>query len=768
MMPNRKCIDKILPLLQGVKPSGDSERQWVACCPAHNDSQQSLAIGMAGDGRLLVKCYAGCATESVMASVGLTMSDLFPNGKVSKPRNGVTVAGLAFDKRIPVEFLATLGLRDEGSPGKWSVKIPYLGLQGEKLFERTRTAAKAKDGSYQPKGQKLQPYGLWRLAEYRTAGDLVVVVEGESDCWACWLHGFPVLGVPGASAAKSLQPEFFTGFSRVIVWQEPDAGGVEFASTVINRVQSFGLNAHAVSADGVKDPCVLRIRNPDGFKEEFTAILASKPATMPDFKAAAVTAEGQAGGRPCTDLGNAQRLIDKYGDDIRYLSAAGRWYVWDGKRYRDDERNQVQELVKNTIRSIYTEAASTQDPALRVQLGQHAHRSESARSILTIPKLAISDPRVCVGVEEWDRDPWLLNCENGTVDLKTGDFREHKRSDLLTKLAPVVYDPAAKCPVWEATLAAIFPADVERPEAGGNRELIEYVQRLFGCVATGFSVPTFPIFHGGGANGKTTILNAIMDVLGTDYCMQAPNNFLMEKRSDSHPTETADLYGKRLVSVSETPSGRKIDAGLVKAVTGGEPIRSRRMRMDMFEFKPTHMVILCTNHKPKTPDTDDGIWRRIALVPFLARFWNPDRGDSGPEMYRQDRFLGEKLKAERAGILNWLIQGAMSWAKIGLAEPTEVKLQTEEYRSEENSIGQFVNEKLRREKKTIRTPLLELYKCYKQWTEDNGEYPRSNKAFANELRALGFETVRGEQNGARTVIGVAITGNVRSLDDLPD
>jgi putative DNA primase/helicase len=279
-----------------------------------------------------------------------------------------------------------------------------------------------------------------------------------------------------------------------------------------------------------------------------------------------------------------------------------------------------------------------------------ALKSEAAPRLNAMVELARSEPGIPVLPEQLDKNPWLFNCPNGTLELDTGRLREHRREDYITKLCPTPYDPRATCPTWERLLESVFPSDDGAPD----RELITFVQRLLGrCLSGDVSEQILAIFWGVGANGKTTLLNGVLETVGTDYTMKAAPNLLMSSKSERHPTERADLFGMRLVVVSETPEDRHLNEAFVKDLTGRERIRARRMREDFWEFDPTHKVILQTNHRPVIRGTDEGIWRRLRLVPFEVRFWDPDEPRAGKDVdprLMQDKRLPDKLRAEYPGI----------------------------------------------------------------------------------------------------------------------
>jgi putative DNA primase/helicase len=224
-----------------------------------------------------------------------------------------------------------------------------------------------------------------------------------------------------------------------------------------------------------------------------------------------------------------------------------------------------------------------------------------------------------------------------------------------------------------------------------------FVQRLLGrCLTGDITEQIVPIFWGCGANGKSTLINAVMESIGGDYAMKANADLLMSSRNDRHPTELASLFGMHLVVASETHQGRSLNEALVMDLTGGERIRARRMREDFWEFMPTHKVILITSHKPIIKGGDDGIWRRLRLVSFEVRFWDPTEPETAerelpPELV-QDKQLGEKLRKEYPGILGWMVRGCLDWQRDGLTTPAAVMDTTREYRSGEDLLAQFITE----------------------------------------------------------------------------
>lgn len=321
---------------------------------------------------------------------------------------------------------------------------------------------------------------------------------------------------------------------------------------------------------------------------------------------------------------------------------------------------------------------------------------------------------------DMDSNPWLLNVQNGTLDLRTGELCEHRREDFITKLCPVTFDPGAKCPQWRQVLQRIF---------SDNKILIQYIQRLAGYILTGKTEEhILPLLYGTGANGKTTLVELLLKLLGSDYAMKAAPDLLMARRGESHPTDRADLFGKRFVACVETEDGRRMAESLVKEITGGDRIRARRMREDFWEFTPTHHVWLAGNHKPTVRGNDHGIWRRIKLIPFDVVI--PDA--------QQDKQLPEKLAAELPGILNWCIEGCLEWQRNGMREPPIVQAATKEYSDEMDRLGQFIDDYCETGPEFM-APATVLYQTF---LSEMSDARISQQAFGASLRQRGFESFR--------------------------
>lgn len=428
-----------------------------------------------------------------------------------------------------------------------------------------------------------------------------------------------------------------------------------------------------------------------------------------------------------TDYGNARRLIARHGKDLRYCSPWNQWLVWDGVRWVTDSSLEAMRRCQDTVSNMESYLEMIEDYEDRHHFRRFIVRSHSHRSLTAMLAQARSAAEVQVLPHELNRDRWLLNCLNGTLDLRTGALRPHSREDLITMLAPVKYDSGADCPRWKRFMEEI---------TAGDESLIGFLKRACGMSLTGdVSEHVLLILHGSGRNGKSTFLNILQEMLG-DYAAQAPPGFLLSRSFDSHPTQLAYLYGKRLVVSMETGEGKRMDETLVKQLTGGDKVVARRMREDFWEFSPTHKLWLSTNHKPRILGCDEAMWERIKLIPFKASFLANDP--------RQDKRLPDKLRGELPGILRWAVEGCLEWQEHGLGSPSEVIIATYGYRSEEDILGAFLDDCCILEPGSHVTAHA-LYTRYIKWCKENGEKPKSQSKLGRYLSSRKLEKIRSKK-----------------------
>jgi putative DNA primase/helicase len=576
---------------------------------------------------------------------------------------------------------------------------------------------------------------LYHLPELMKAdpGETVYVVEGEKDVENLEALGFVATSNPmGAEKWRDHYSDALAGRRCVLIQDNDDPGRrhiQKVAASLHDKAASVrilelpDLAEHGDASDwlaagGTAD----RLRELAEVAPEWVRPAGSAPPPREG------KAKGDAGPREIdarlakemrTDMGNGARLASRAGGRLRYCKPWEKWLVWDGRRYALDTTMAADRMAKEAARMMFAEAATIEDDGKRGQHVEHAKASQSRGRLKAMLEMAASEPGVPILVDEMDRDGWLLNVANGTIDLKTGRLKPHDQADVLTQLCPVEYDAHAKCPLWESTLELFF---------AGDPKLIAYWQRVCGYALTGvIRDHVMPVAYGQGSNGKSTILGTLMEMLGPDYAMKAPPDMLMAKAHDSHPTDKADLFRKRLVVAIETAEGRRLDETMVKELTGGDRVRARRMREDYWEFSPTHTLIMATNHRPTIRGTDNGIWRRLKLVPFTVKV------DGG----RDDKRMSEKLRAEFPGILAWCVRGCLAWQEIGLQEPESVAEATADYREEQDVIGGFLADRTLMDPST-RTRCNKVYEAYKAWAEAAGERVISLSDFGKRIGDRGI------------------------------
>ncbi len=437
---------------------------------------------------------------------------------------------------------------------------------------------------------------------------------------------------------------------------------------------------------------------------------------------------------PMTELGYARRLIEVYGDRLRYVPAWNRWLIWDGKRWARDLTGQAPRWAKMIARRLTTNAMGIETEAERKAKLAPARRGESSSSIRGALTLASTEAAVVVTPDDLDADPFLLNCTNGTLDLRTGQLHAHRPADLLTKMTGAAYRPDARGPVFARFLERVQPG-------AGMRD---YLGRLLGHGLEGRVVEhVLGIHHGAGRNGKGTLIGAVKSALG-DYADAADPDLLTARTFDAHPTSTADLYGLRLAILHETDKGRRLAEATVKRLTGGDRLKARRMREDFWSFDPSHTFVMLTNHKPVISGTDEAIWTRLRLVPWDVVIPAAER----------DLALADKLTLELDAVLNFLVTGYQAWRERGLDDPQEVMAATEAYRAESDALARFLDQRcLTGPHFHVRSA--ELFNAWSKWCADEGEEAGTQTAFSTTLTNCGFDKKHTESGKRWTGLALA-------------
>jgi len=440
-----------------------------------------------------------------------------------------------------------------------------------------------------------------------------------------------------------------------------------------------------------------------------------------------------------TDLGNAKRLVALHGAKLRYVTEWEKWLVWRANRWHVTETSDgVLPYAKATIRCLYQLAAGIKEDERRTALVEHARRSERLERLRAMVTLAQTEPGIPVSPDKLDADPWLLNCLNGTVDLRTGELRPHRREDLITKQCPVCYSREARSELWERFLRRV---------TGGDEALAAFLQRAIGYALTGLTWEEIVLLLiGPAASGKTTFIEAVKATLG-DYALTAEFETFLLKDGRGPRSDIARLAGARLVSASEGPAGRQLDERLVKQATGGDRVAARHLYHEEFEFTPQFLLILGANHRPTIRGDDDAIWRRVLEVPFAVEIPPEERDPQVKATLRDPAKSG-------AAILAWAVEGCLAWQRERLQVPEAVKRATAAYRSEMSIFDQFLDERCQRGP-GFWVASQDFVQAFQGWSIEQGyRFPLGPQRIAAALRNRGFEPQK--KGGVRGWEGLAL------------
>jgi len=465
-----------------------------------------------------------------------------------------------------------------------------------------------------------------------------------------------------------------------------------------------------------------------------------------------------------TDLGNAERLVRQHGENLRYCHALESWFMWDGAHWGRDGNQEVARRAQITARTIRDEVAHVRPVNKHMKGDQDRYdaevkaikvwskKSEGAERLGAMAKLGSTQTTVQAEAGQFDLDPWALNLLNGTMDLRTGQIRAHRRADLLSKMVLVEYDPDARAPRWERFIEEIFLGDVE---------LMEFVQRAVGYSLTGSGrEQCFFLCKGEGENGKGKLLNTLFRLLGplgvrgASRTMEDGYSLAMEAKSfcaskydvggDKPRPDLVKLRGARLVVTSEPPEGARFDEALLKKLTGEDPVTFRTLNKEPVGFMPSQKLWVLVNGPPESLDLSKGFWRRVRVIPFDYEITNDNR----------DRQLDEKFQAEASGILNWALAGCAAWLKHGLGTAERVEAATAVYKADMDPVARFLEERCERgpDLKVGKGPLFDAYKAW-CW-HGSEQVGMSKNEFGARLATMGFED--GKSGPWRYWTGLAI------------
>ncbi|MDZ7789718.1 MAG: phage/plasmid primase, P4 family [Xanthomonadales bacterium] len=450
--------------------------------------------------------------------------------------------------------------------------------------------------------------------------------------------------------------------------------------------------------------------------------------------------------RQFTEMGNRDRMLDRYGSGLMYVAEMGAWYGWTGSYWRQASETEVKALAQETISHLPQESEDV--PASeREAFFKFVAQSQRANMIKAMVDLAGSDRRIMVRAEQLDQDSNLLCCANGEVDLTSGDLLPSTPKHRLTRTTGIKYDETADCPLFKKTFLDVFE---------GDEAMVSFFQRLVGYTILGSpKEDVLVIPYGTGANGKSTVIGAIRDALGQYARTAGAETFLSDGKAGSNSggarEDVLRLRGARLVYVSEPDEGSELKEGLVKAMTGGEPMPARGLyQRSTVEVVPTWTAFMPTNHRPIIKGDDHAIWRRLLPIPFTKNF------DKDPTV-RKDPDRADKLRAELPGILRWCVEGAIAYRREGLNPPAAVKRAREAYRADMDLLSDWLEECCE-EGAGLVASNADLWASWEDYARRNGlsAYIRSSRALSRRL-ATRYEPVKDcEGLRGRGFVGVRV------------
>ena len=423
-----------------------------------------------------------------------------------------------------------------------------------------------------------------------------------------------------------------------------------------------------------------------------------------------------------TDVSVAERFADQFGDRVRFCKPLGGWFLYDGKRWRLDETEQIREFVKELAKSIYAEkleelsAASARDRVAAHKRAISAHGLLQRRKLDDVASVARSS--LSISHHRFDADPYLLNCANGTLDLRTLKLRQHSRDDFVTKSVDAEFDMAATCPRWEQFITEITE----------DAEQAAFLQRAVGSCLTGsVSDQVAFLLHGKGANGKTVFLEVLRELFG-DYARKAAFDTFLHKGDGGPRNDLIRLIGARLVTASEAGEGQRFNEALLKEITGGDTLAARKLYCESIEFTLGCKIFFATNHPPDVRGVDEGIWRRLLMVPFNLTI---------PAEKRDPRLL-DTLRGEMTGILAWAVRGYEEWKRIGLRPPEVITRATRDYRDDNDILRDWLDECVG-EQQGAEVSKSDLHTNFIAWARNHGHYTLTKNKFGRKLKDRGWK-----------------------------
>ena len=719
-------------------------KDWLCCCPAHDDKNPSLSLRDGDDGKLIVHCYTGCSFQEVFKALD---------------RRGINYNRGRSSQRKVVPF------RSSGASGIYEVggkirKLPitarydYCTEDGEYLYSKYKLVKPdgQKDFSILPAKKEPVLYNLPEIKRARESNLTVYLCEGEKDANSITALGLISTTPPhGAGKGDDLKEKWKDSYTEtlrgldVVIFADNDEAGVKFAHGVAAKLKDSTVSVKVVEFPELPKKGDVTDYLKSHSKEELLAkVEASSIFVLPqDVRQFDLS-----------EFGNGERFAYYSNGRAKYCTTLKEWLSFTGKVWKV---NTVlsERMAKDVLNLIPKESIFHTLEKQQKAFESFINKSRKWNGILNALNCARSEEGMQVDSEKLDAHPSisgkaLFNANNGTINLKTGEFRPHSKDDFLTMISPVDYIPGAKAPRWERFLDEIFE---------GDKELIEWMQCFLGYVMTGeSSLRIFAVLYGSGRNGKSTLVETVSRILGSDYSKGIPTQSLYAKKEESATSpELTRLIGTRFVYASEGKENEKLNTGMVKRFTGDEKITARGLYAAPVDFQPQFTVLLSTNHKPKIDDTTNSIWDRTRLIPFKRRFRDEE----------VDTSLRKKFLDESSGILNWLVEGAVKFYQMGEKLPhcAAVTQATESYRSDSDKVQSFLSEgcELGRD---YRVQVGILHEEFKKWSQiEQGGTDMSLPTFREKMREKGYEPVSGGQR-RKFFTGIRVRDEDDSKEDV--
>jgi len=709
------ALDRILERLDGVKRSGVG---YVARCPAHEDHHQSLSLAEGHDGRALLTCHAGCSLEAICNAMEMTPADLFEKN-------------------------------DRGDPAREIVAVyDYTDEAGELLYQQIRFEPKTFRSRRLVDGQWRWSLGdvrrvLFRLPkviETVRSGGIVFVVEGEKDVLAIERVG--AVATCNLGGAGKWRPEYGEALrgADVVVVADKDKAGRDHAASVAASLATVAASVRVVEAAEGKDAFdhLAAGHSLDDLVPSATPGTTTEPLTQPGPKA-----EEEAppeGDPPEREAAHAEVLTKEWRNVYRWAPHEKAWRRWTGAVWKRVDDTVVVNAAQKVLRKHYGQQLAKRQTTAEDKRLHELHKSTCHYGTVQLALAFLKgEPGFHTEFEEWDEDPYTVNCADGLLDMRTQTLRPHDPTALCTKMTRWSFGGADSSGAWERHLRRCLPDDDVRRQ----------VQRDLGRALVGADLEeSLPIWHGTGANGKTTTARAIR--MGVDgYGKQAVKDLLVASRFERHTTDLADLAGSRIVFAEEVQDGKCLDEATVKTLTGGNRQKARFMRGDNFEFEQTFSITLLVNHKPVIKGTDRGIWRRVRLVPWTVSI-------PFAEQRPQEEMVAE-LMADGPWMLRWMVEGFADWQADHHWVADAVKAATAAYEAEQDVLAGFLGRRctLNPHATVSVADLHEEYTADALENGDEGIEPLGKIAFGNRLKSRNF-TQDKATGGVRVWRGIGL------------